>query len=109
MLRRLTRFSPPEIVYSECYGPEYRGIEQIKRWFSAWNAVGRVLQWRIDEMHRDGDMLVATWFFLCRYDGEVGGFNGVTLARFDEANRIISLREFQSMAEHELPYGEEKL
>ena len=29
-------------VYTECYGPEYRGIEQIEKWFADWNKKGRV-------------------------------------------------------------------
>ncbi len=94
-----------DIVYSECYGPEYRGIHQVRRWFEEWNQRGRVLDWTIREMYRDGDMLIAVWTFCCMYDGVTDGFDGVTLARFDEAERLVSLREFQSKAEHELSYG----
>lgn len=36
------------IVYSECYGPEYRGISQIVKWFVEWNKRGKVLEWNID-------------------------------------------------------------
>ena len=34
-----------DIIYSECYGPVYKGIGQIIRWFEDWNRKGTVLQW----------------------------------------------------------------
>ena len=95
-----------EIVYSECYGPVYRGLEQIRRWFGDWNQKGRVLEWTIRETYRDGDCLIAVWFFLCEFEGNTDGFDGVTISRFDAEGKIISLREFQSKAEHTLVYGE---
>lgn len=33
------------IIYSECYGPVYKGIEQVIRWFEDWNRKGTVLRW----------------------------------------------------------------
>lgn len=29
-----------DIIYSECYGPVYKGIGQIIRWFEDWNQKG---------------------------------------------------------------------
>ena len=37
-------------------------------------------------------------------DGEEGGFDGVSLIEFDNAGKIVSLKEFQSKAEHIFPY-----
>ena len=95
------------IVYSECYGPEYRGLAQIHRWFADWNQKGRVLEWTIREMYCDGDALIAVWYFLCDYEGSVGGFDGVTIAKFSEEGKIVSLREYQSDSKHVFPYGED--
>lgn len=64
-----------------------------------------MLEWTIKEVYRDGDALIAVWYFLCDYEGSIGGFDGVTIARFDSDEKIASLREFQSKAEHILPYG----
>ena len=36
-----------DIIYSECYGPEYHGLPQILKWFSDWNKKGTVLKWEI--------------------------------------------------------------
>lgn len=94
-----------DVVYTECYGPEYRGLEQVKRWFEDWNRRGRVLEWTISRVLEAGRSVVAEWYFRCEYDGSIGGFDGVTIADFDERGKIVRLREFQSKAEHVYPYG----
>ena len=33
----LTDIFAEDIIYSECYGPEYHGIRQIQQWFHDWN------------------------------------------------------------------------
>lgn len=91
-------------VYSECYGPEYFGLDQILKWFSDWNAKGSVLEWDIKSFVHQGEVSVAEWHFKCDYDGEVSGFDGVSLIEFD-GEKIISLKEFQSKSEHYCPYG----
>ena len=92
------------IAYSECYGPEYRGIGQVKRWFQDWNRKGSVLRWDMHETFHDGDTLIATWYFCCEYEGKTDGFDGVTIADFDEEGKIMNLSEFESKAEHVYPY-----
>lgn len=46
------------------------------------------------------------WYFKCDYEGNVDGFDGVTIAEFDANMKICDLKEFQSKAEHYCPYGE---
>lgn len=94
-----------DVVYSECYGPEYRGLNQIQRWFSDWNLRGTVLQWDIRNAIESGSTLCVEWYFRCEYDGNVDGFNGVSWIEFDDCGKIKALREFQSKAEHCFPYG----
>lgn len=96
-----------DIVYSECYGPEYRGLKQICRWFADWNARGTVLKWDIKNVLQSGDSLCVEWYFECEYDGNTDGFDGVSWVEFDHRGRIKALREFQSKAEHIYPYGRE--
>ena len=94
------------VVYSECYGPEYIGIKQIEKWFTDWNEKGTVLQWDIKQYIEQGNTVVVEWYFKCSYEGNVDGFDGVTIAKFDENRKICELKEFQSKAEHYHPYGE---
>ena len=102
----LERTFADNIIYSECYGPEYHGLEQIKAWFADWNRHGKVLEWTIKRVILKDNTAIAEWFFKCNYDGAVDGFDGVTLAAFDGQGKITKLSEFQSKAEHYFPYGE---
>ena len=95
-----------DIIYSECYGPVYKGIGQITRWFEDWNRKGTVLQWNIKRVIVSENIVVVEWYFKCDYEGNVDGFDGVTIAEFDADMKIFELKEFQSKAEHYYPYGE---
>lgn len=96
----------PEVMYVESYGPVYQGIGQLTRWFEDWNRRGTVLQWDIRSFATVEHTAYVEWFFRCEYDGEIGGFDGMTIARFGDDLKIRELREFQSKAEHVFPYGE---
>ena len=96
-----------DINYSECYGSVYKGIGQIIRWFEDWNRKSTVLQWDIKRVIVSGNTVVVEWYFKCDYEGNVDGFDGVTIAEFNEDMKICDLKEFQSKAEHYCPYGED--
>jgi len=95
-----------DAVYSECYGPEYRGLDQILRWFRDWNARGKVTAWDIKGWIRQGNRIAVEWYFACVYDGEASAFDGVSIVECNAGGKICALREFQSKAEHVFPYGE---
>ena len=102
----LSKIFTDNVIYSECYGPEYHGLHQIQQWFADWNQRGTVLCWDIKNMIVCGNMLCVEWYFRCEYDGVEDGFDGVSWIEFDESGRIAALREFQSKAEHCFPYGQ---
>ena len=92
------------IVYSEGYGPEYRGLSQVKRWFSEWNERGTVIQWDIKRMIHENEDYVVEWFFKCLYDGNLEAFDGVSWITFGLPGKNIEVKEFQSNSEHHHPY-----
>lgn len=92
------------VVYSECYGPEYHGLPQIMKWFDDWNKNGSVLTWDIKNLWHDNALYVVEWYFKCDCAGNVDGFDGVSLIAFNEAGKIVSVKEFESKAEHCFPY-----
>lgn len=102
----LEHYFHPDIYYCECYGPEYNGINQIMQWFLAWNKVGSVLTWKIKQILHQEDTYTVEWYFECDYENNIDGFDGVSIIEFRE-NRIVSLKEFQSKAEHIQPYQDE--
>lgn len=98
--RKLSDIFSPDIVYSECYGPVYRGIHQIKRWFHEWNEQGTVLCWDIHRFLTSGENVVVEWTFACKYKGKAGSFDGVSVIDFDSTGKIAVLKEFQSTLPH---------
>lgn len=95
------------IIYSECYGPEYQGINQVLTWFVEWNQCGTVLKWDIKQFIHQDNITVVEWYFECNYNNVVDGFDGISLVEFDAFGKIQSIKEFQSKSEHNFPYGKE--
>lgn len=91
-------------IYSECYGPEYCGVEIIEKWFEDWNKRGTVLVWDINQFIHHRNTTAVEWYFKCEYDKVIGEFNGVSLVEFNDDNYIVSLKEFQSKVPHYYPY-----
>lgn len=89
--------------YNEFYDPVYKGIGQIIRWFEDWNRKGTVLQWAIKRVIVSGNTAVEEQYFKCDYEGNVDGFDGVTIAEVDVDIKICDLNEFQSKVEHYCP------
>jgi SnoaL-like polyketide cyclase. len=92
------------VVYTECYGPEYHGIKQILQWFSDWQRKGKVIEWNIRHFICEDDKVVVEWYFQCNYENNIDGFDGVSIITFNKENKIITLKEFQSKATHVYPY-----
>lgn len=97
------------VTYTECYGPVYYGLEQINRWFLDWHLNGEVIVWDIKQFIHQGDTMVVEWYFECIYENSRDGFDGISLIKFDDSGKVLSLKEFQSKAEHYLPYAEHYL
>ena len=63
-----------------------------------------LLEWTIYKCIRIDNIVIVEWYFKCDYENEISAFNGVTIAEFEEKNKIYSLREYESKAEHHYPY-----
>lgn len=94
-----------DVRYVECYGPAYCGLDEICQWFDDWNQRGTVLQWEIKQILVQDHTAVCEWYFSCEYDGEVGGFDGVSWIEFDEDGLIVKLKEFQCKTPNYYPYA----
>lgn len=101
----LDQIFDPNIIYTECYGPEYHGLDTIKRWFDDWNTRGTVLSWKIKQYIHQGNLTVVEWYFKCEYESELGEFDGVSLVGFNPENLIVNIKEFQSKIPHYYPYN----
>ena len=92
------------VNYVECYGPTYAGLAQIKRWFNDWQEHGKVLTWEINEFVHNRENSICNWNFKCEYDCKIDVFNGVSWIKFNDENKIVEIREYQSKIPNYFPY-----
>jgi hypothetical protein len=104
-LNILIKYFDDEIIYSECYGPEYNGIDQIKKWFNDWQKENTVLEWNIKQYIHQNNTVVVEWYFKCNYNKKIDDLNGVSIIEFSEEGKIKNIKEFQSKVKHYFPYN----
>ncbi len=92
------------IIYIESHGFAYKGIEQIFKWFLDWNKNGKVILWDIKQFVHQDNITVVEWYFKCEYNRNTDKFDGVSIIKFDKSQKIISLKEFQSLHEYKFTY-----
>lgn len=94
-----------DVHYYEFFGPEYEGVDQIRRWFEEWNEVNRVKKWDIRRfLHTPDSTLVEFYFQSINKNGEEREFEGVYLVEWDGENRIQKLQEFYCQLPHYKPF-----
>ncbi len=87
------------------WGPEYRGRERIRLWFQEWNTRGTVLRWDIRQFFHKGDQTIVQWHFRNQMDdGRAEPFDGLSLIRWNPADRICFLQEFGCNENRYNPY-----
>ena len=72
--------------------------------FNDWNENDSVLEWTIKRTIEKENTIVVEWYFKCDCNNKVSGFDGVTIADFDENGKIVRLSEFRSDSDHIYPY-----
>ena len=51
----------PDCLYTESWGPQYRGADQVAHWFREWNTRGKVVRWNIRQFFHKEDQTVVEW------------------------------------------------
>lgn len=88
----------PECVVIESYGPTYRGLEMVSRWFDSWFGSGnRVNRWDVTSFYIVDDTCFFEWIFACTFEGKPAEFEGASIAHFQN-EKIIFLREYAMTA-----------
>jgi hypothetical protein len=64
-----------------------------------------MMNWNIKQNIHQNNTVVVEWYFKCNYNKKIDEFNGVSIIEFSEENKIKSIKEFQSKAEHYFPYN----
>lgn len=91
--------------YIESWGPAYKGVEKIKLWFDEWNTRGNVTEWNIKQYFHKGNQTIVEWFFKNTMEnGKIESFDGLTLVKWTNDNKICFLKEFGCNLNHYDPY-----
>lgn len=99
----------PDCLYTESWGPQYRGADQVSHWFREWNTRGKVVRWDIRQFFHKEDQTVVEWSFRCAMtDGVIQSFEGLSLIRWNEAGQICFLQEFGCNENRYNPYAQGK-
>ncbi|RRD38844.1 nuclear transport factor 2 family protein [Leptotrichia sp. OH3620_COT-345] len=95
-----------DVIYTESWGPEYKGKEKIKLWFYEWNTRADVLKWEIKQFFHKGSQTVIEWYFKCimKNDGKCEEFSGMSLIQWNSENKISFLKEFMCKLNNYDPY-----
>ena len=62
------------------------------------------MEWPIKNIWINNEIAFVEWHFKCNYKNRIGEFDGVSIIKFDEANKMISVKGFQSASRHVYPY-----
>lgn len=101
----IDRIFSENILYTESWGPEYRGIEKIKLWFHEWNSRADVIEWNIKQFfHKDNQTIVEWYFKFKEKNEEAEDFSGVSLIEWTEDGKIENLKEFMCKLNNYDPY-----
>lgn len=92
-------------TYSECYGPIYRNKKEIISWFEKWNKQGKGIAWPIEKILINENTCIVECHFKCNYQKKISEFDGVSIIDFNDQNKIISVKEYQSKSQHYYPYS----
>lgn len=101
----ISRIFTEDAVYVESWGPEYHGREKIRHWFEEWNRRGTVLIWDVRQFFHGDSQTVVEWYFANRMeDGREERFDGMSLVRWTQDDRICFLKEFGCNTDRYDPY-----
>lgn len=95
-----------DVVYIECWGNEYNGREEIRRWFTDWHKNNKMLLWKVSQFIHKNDKTIAKWHMEAEtVDGAAARtMDGIYLIEWDKNGRIRSLEEYGSSAQKKRPY-----
>ncbi|SHI95216.1 SnoaL-like domain-containing protein [Clostridium cavendishii DSM 21758] len=93
-----------DILYVESWGPAYIGINQLKAWFMDWHKNNKVVIWDIKDIIILNNRVICEWYFKYQHKEKIEDFNGISLIRFDNCEKIEELKEFMSTLPIRYPY-----
>lgn len=101
----ITDIFSDDAIYIESWGPQYKGSEKIKHWFTEWNTRGTVLVWNIKQYFHKENQTIVDWYFKnTMNDGKIEAFDGISLIEWTQETKICFLKEFGCNINNYDPY-----
>lgn len=101
----ITDIFSDDAIYIESWGPQYKGSEKIKHWFTEWNTRGNVLVWDIKQyFHKENQTIIEWYFKNTMNDGKIEAFDGISLIKWTQETKICFLKEFGCNINNYDPY-----
>lgn len=83
-----------DVTYIESWGPKYESLKTVRHWFEEWNTRGKVLTWDIKQFfHKDCQTVVEWYFKNTMNNGNTEEFDGMSLIKWSDDNKICFLKE----------------
>lgn len=99
----LTTIFTKDIQYTECYGPQYKGIDELYEWINRQFRIQTVTDWTIKNIFHDKNVTIVEWHFACTQDNDDSSFDGISIIKFKD-DLISEVSEFESKDTHRRPY-----
>ncbi|MCP1184613.1 nuclear transport factor 2 family protein [Paenibacillus sp. 1781tsa1] len=94
----LDTYFSDDIIYRECYGAMYVGIEEVHLWIKKMLLKQVVLEWKIKNIHQvNENLFFVEWYFKAK-EKQLYSFDGISMIRFD-GDKIRLIEEYE--AKHE--------
>lgn len=95
-----------DVVYTECWGNQYSGKEEIGQWFRDWHKNNHMEVWKVTSFLHAEDKTVVEWHMeaLTR-NGTPRWLDGIYVIEWDDSERIKALREYGANSRMIRPYG----
>lgn len=96
-----------DVVYTECWGNQYMGKEEIDKWFEDWHKNNRMNVWDVKRFIHAEDKTIVEWHMeALSMNGTTRWMDGVYVIEWDEdSEQIKSLREYGASNRMTRPYG----
>lgn len=95
-----------DVEYTECWGNQYFGNEEIGKWFADWHENNTMQVWDAQQFLHAEDKTVVSWHMeALAKNGTPRWMDGVYVIEWDDSERIKALREYGANSRNIRPYG----
>lgn len=94
-----------DVEYTECWGNQYQGKEEIGRWFADWHKHNQMNVWDAKKFIHAEDKTIVEWHMeALSMNGGARWMDGIYVIEWDANEQIKSLQEYGANSRKMRPY-----